>query len=311
MTSATKPRSVAGAIDEVGRWRTGEEGRFKAEIEEIDREIAGIRAAMANLTQRLAVQEASRGDLETQAKRIGNGATGRTYQSVFAALAEQASALSDRAGVVAAAEYARNTNLENALKATAGNLLEEYRQFKTTVEPTLSALPESYRKVLLSHHEELSTKVRGIVDSAMASVEPLSVDALELDVVWAIDAPEGTPDLLVVVVPADEAVTTAWNDRGDDAELWLAARVVQGITQALLAGGMPGARPALGGHLGLLAIEVDLAGSRPDFAQTLQTHLAKVLGEAPELLDARLTVTPRQVEMDWLLPPESTEGGVA
>jgi hypothetical protein len=302
---------VTTSIDEVGKWRTGEETRYKGEIEEIDRDIAGIRAAMTNLTERLAAQETVRRDLDTQARTVANSVTARTYQAVFAALAEQAASLSDRAGVVAAAEFQRNANLEASLKANAGSLFEEYRQFKATVEPTLGALPESYRKVLMAHHDELSRKVRELVDAAFASVEPLAAEPLALDVVWAIDAPEGTPDLLVVVVPADEGVATAWADRGDDAELWLAARVVQALTETLLAAGLSGVRPALGGHLGLLAIEVDLAGAKPDFGAKLQAALTRILGGASELADARIAVTPRQVEMDWLLPPESTEGGAA
>lgn len=311
MKNATKPRSVADSIEEIGRWRATEEARYKNDIGEIDREIVGIRAAMANLQERLAAQEASRGALDIQSKSIAAASTTRTYQALFATLTEQATALSDRAGVVAAAEYARVAKAEAALAASAGTQLDEYRQFKTTVEPSLGALPESYRKVLLAHHAELAQRVQGLVDQAFERAEPLKADPVPLDVVWAIDAPDGTPDLLVVVVPADEAVTTAWADRGDDTELWLAARVVQALSEALVAAGLPGVRPALGGHLGLLAIEVDLTGAKPDFGDVLQMHLERTLSDAVELVDAQLRPVASKVEMDWLLPPETTERGDA
>ncbi|MBA2321317.1 MAG: hypothetical protein H0V89_09190 [Deltaproteobacteria bacterium] len=312
MTSeTTKPRTLTSSVDEVVRWRAAEEARLEGEIVEIDREITGIRAAMANLEERLALKTGSRTELDGQAGAIGRVATERTYQVVFETLAQQAAALSDRAGLVATAEFARAAKIEASVKASAGKLLEQYRQFKTTVEPTLAALPETYRDVLTAHHQDLTVKIRAMIDAATPPVEPLQAEIIELDVVWAIDAHDGKPDLLVVVVPADEDVTTAWADRGDDTELSLAARVVQGLTESLAAAGLPSARPALGGHLGLLAIEVDLTGAGADFATVLGTSLARVLSAAPELGEAGLKAVARQVEMDWLLPPEEAEGSVA
>ncbi len=310
-TASAKPASVTGSIDEVVRWRAGEEVGLRNEIDALDREIDEMRAAMAALSERLEARQSARSTLDSRVRTIANSGTIRAYQALFAALAEQAAAISERSGLVAAEEFARNSNLETSLMASSGSLFEEYRQFKVTVEPTLSGLPESYRKVLLAHHAELAAKVRSVVESAVESIHPLGAETLEIDVVWGMDSPDGTPDLLVMVVPADESVATGWADRGDDVDLWLAARVVQGLSEALLAGGLAGVRPALGGHRGLLAIEVDLADARPDFGAVLAAALTRVFAAAPELDEARVKVTPRQVDLDWLLPPESTEGSGA
>ena len=130
---------------------------------------------------------------------------------------------------------------------------------------------------------------------------------LEIDLVYGVDAPEGTPELLICVLPISDGAFTEWADRPEDLATLLGARVVQGIYETTRQTGPRGAQAVCGGHQGLLAIEVDLEGAKGDVARALADNLTAVLSSAPELAAAKVRVHPRRVDVDFLLPPDAGE----
>lgn len=306
MTAATTARSISDALAEVEQWRADAEAQHQAEILDTDQEIKNLQSAIENLQHQLDVLNRFRSELGTKVRELGTHSVGRAYQSVYDVLKVQAQWVADREKMVATASEARRLALPEMLgRSEVGPVLDEYNQFKTTVEPTLKALPESYRSVILRHHQGVTDRLRDHVAAVLTT--PITIDAEEctIDVVYAVDAPEGEPELLIVVLPVPmEVHDDKWAERPDGLSLWIAARVVQAVYEAAAGANFARAKVTTGGHLGLLVIEVDLAGAGMAFVELLEKQIQQVLGQAPELGGARIRIAPRQLKIDNVLPPD-------
>lgn len=305
MSTENPATTVAQALQGVQAWRAEEDARRLGELGEVAQEIKSLEAAMENLRQQLEALGTFQGELEAKAADLEAVADQRTYQAIFEVMKVQAAALEQREAEGLAASKAHRSSVPELLaKQGLSGVLEEYEQFKSAVEPTLKHVPESYRAALLEVHRKQEARLR----EALASFAAASMDAkpLTVDLVFAIDAPEGTPELMVVVVPVAGAVQSGWAHREGGLQTIIAARVAQAIYEAAADVGFVAAQALSGGHLGLLAVELELIGADPKLAEALRTRLAAV-ARAPELSQANVTLAVQEVSMDHLLPPEEDE----
>ncbi|MCB9677519.1 MAG: hypothetical protein H6737_20590 [Alphaproteobacteria bacterium] len=299
----TAMQSVTAALEGVASWRSEQEARRQAEIVDVDSQLEKLRADLAELQGKITSLEAFRGQLEE--RDASEGVVARSYDAIFAALLGQAAQLDTRAAEASEATAKRNQAVLDGLsKGELAPLVQEYNQFKTQVEPTLQALPESYRGAIIEHHHGIVDRIRAHLEDQIAGPAVVEGDRVELELVYGIDAPSGTPELLICVLPVKDVTFTDWAERPEDLSTHLGARAVQAIYEATKQGGLPGAQAVFGGHQGLLAVEVDLEGVSKDFAQLLADSFNAVLKSAPELAAGKLGLTARKVDFDFLLPPE-------
>lgn len=309
MAKATAPRKVSDALQEVARWRQETDAKHRSELGEVDQEIESLRTAVANLQQQLEALRRFRDEVARRGDRTAEEEIDRSYQAIFAALLDQSAALRDRSQAVVKAEKARLDGVWKAIeKSELAPLLVEYNQFKTTVEPTLAALPESYRSVILQHHEQISRRLNDHVRAQTNA--PVQVDGgkLEAEVVLAVDAPEGKPEVLMLVLPVDES---AQPGGGGTLLHSISTRVVDAIRKGCADAGLKNAEPAFGGHQGLLAVEVDVNGARDDVGAKVQAAIEAALASADDLRAAGVVLGARTVVVDHLLPPEEEPAGEA
>lgn len=309
MSTVAEVRTVQTALDEIGRWRSDEETRQKSELVEVDEEIGKLRAAIQNMQQQLEALESFRGDLLERGGGLEGLEIEKAYDAIFAALTQQAKGLATRAGKAAEANKARDAAALDALaKSPVGHLVSDYRQFKETVEPTLKAIPETYRGLIIEKHAQVAKQIQDWVAANAAGPAPVEkVDGLDVEVVFGVDAPDDAPELLIAVLPITDDVHANWVGRDEDLLTFLASRTVQAIYQTVKVVGPPGAQVMSGGHRGLLALEAEVVGARSDVAKVLAEQLVAVYGAAPELAAAKVKVTVREVSVDYLLPPEDAE----
>lgn len=309
-TTGTPP-TVAGGLEEVAQWRAGAQTQQQTELAEVDKEVENLQQAVNNLQQQLQALARFREELIQKAGVIDQEETQRSYEAIFGALTQQSALLTERAKLVAEADAAQQAALSEYLKENSeiAALLTEYEQFKSTVEPTLGALPDSYRSVIEAHHATVVARLREHVGAAGSSPAELEAEALDVEVVYAIDAPDGQAELLMLVLPVEDAVHTAWFDREDDLQLRLAARVVQGLYTACHAQGLAGVQAMSGGHQGLLALEMELPEgiTQEAMAQSLSEAFTGALEGVAELQAARVNVRVLPVSVDHLLPPEEAQ----
>lgn len=303
----TAMQSVATALEGVATWRKEQEATREAELVEVDSQLETLRAELAALQEKVASLEAFRTEL--QGKDPEGGMVARSYNAIFAALLSQATTLDERSAESLAARQARDAQVLATLpKSEIAPLVEEYEQFKAQ-EETLMALPESYRGAIVEHHQGVVERIQAYLDEHTSAPVPLEDAApLELELVYAVDAPAGKPEVLICVLPVKDVVLTDWANRPEDVSTLLAARAVQSIYEALKQTGPSGAQAVYGGHQGLLALEVDIDGASKDVAKVLADNLGAVLKSAPELAAAKLSVTARNVNFDFLLPPLDEPG---
>jgi len=310
MTTDAPAHTLAEALGEVAKWKADEETRQNAELVEVDQEVQSLESAVANLNQQLEALAKFREELLAKSELLGSEEVQRSYAAIFTTLSSQTQAVLQRTAQVNIANGERAAAVEAALSSgEVAPLLEEYSQFKTAVEPTLSALPESYRTVMLKHHHDLTEQLKSHVNEAMSSPADLDVDDLTIEIVFAIDAPEDKPELLIVVIPVSEESAAEWASRDEDLQTLVSARVVQALYATIKESGPAGAEAVSGGHQGMLAVEVDILGAADDFGDKFIAAIEEVDKASPELNAAGISIEGRQVSVDFLLPPEDhTEG---
>lgn len=312
MGNTSTARSVAAAMAEVAKWRADEDARAKAEKVEVEQEIRNLQTAIQNLQSQLEALHKFAAELDSKKAGIATQELEKAHAGVLAALQAQAKDVGLRDQEVGRATSARDAAIAERLRQPdLAPTIEEYRQFKTTVEPTIAALPESYRKVILGHHETVAAKLREVLTSVEATPFVVSGGPVEAELVWAVDAPEGAPELLVCILPVSDQVHSHWMDQDEGVQLWLAARTVQAIYEAGARTNFHRLQAMAGGHEGLLVLECDVSGATPAFVDAFASRLGELLASAPEIGTARVKATAVRVEMDVLLPPEGEEDGDA
>jgi hypothetical protein len=288
--AALRDRSGSGAAEVMRRLR-----HVEGELETRRMELERIQSAIDELT-------AERDRLRALAEAPLATAT-EPRQAVLAALTQQVAAVERRAAVVQRI-FDRDGRTQEALDAPdLAPLLDEHQQFKQKIEPTLTALPESYRGVVLQHHASVCRRLRASVAASFASIVPLAVPKLDVDVVFSVDS---TPDaeLLAIVVPVEPAVYENWADRAEDLQGVFAARVVQAIYLAMQEQQLVAPAARMGGHAGLLAIELDLDEVPEGFSRKLGAAIERVTAAAPEIFAAGLVAHACEVAVEHLLPED-------
>lgn len=303
MGVATTVRSVADALEDAARWRADEDSRHKAQMVEVEQQLVELRQAIAGLQDKLDALVQFRDGLAEKAS-TSTGEIQRAHDGLFAALEEQCDALEARTAELRRAEAKRLEMLETVLESSdlAGQL-QEYRQFKATVEPTLASMPESFRSVVLAHRDKVASALEARVAELMADPVHAQGEKLSLEVAYAVDAPDDQPELVVVVTPISASTHEGWRDREEDLQTRLAARVVQAVYEACHEVGLETVQVAGGGHRGLLAIEADVVGAPARLAEVLGERLNKAFRGALELTAGKVQVTPRQVDADHVFGP--------
>jgi hypothetical protein len=308
MSTTTTARTVATAMAEVQRWRADEDARAKAERVEVEQEIRNLQTAIQNLQSQLEALNKFGSELDGKKEALVAQELERAHAAVLGALQAQARDIGLRDQEVGRAQSARDAALAERLRQPdLASTVEEYRQFKTTVEPTIAALPESYRKVIHSHHETVAGRLREVVNAVHGAPLQVAGPVIDAEVVWAVDAPDGAPELLVCIVPASDQVHAHWSDQDEGVQLWLAARVVQAVYEAAARTGFHRVHAMAGGHEGLLVLECDITGADQKFVDSFTERVSALLASAPELAGVKVKAAAVRVEMDVLLPPQGEE----
>ena len=304
MTAGEHVGTVVAALEEANRLAEDARSKVGSEIADVDREMASLDEAIAKLHEQREALVRLQEELELKAT-AGAEVAQVYYDAIFGALSSQAAALSARADVVQAAAAAQQAALAAAMNTPEiAALKAESEQFKTTVEPTLAGLPESYRDVLVAHHQSIEARLAAhLAELDVGSVD-VDEEPLAASVVFAVDPIDGEPEVLTVVFPIYEAVYADWESRPEDLCTRLASCIVQGIYSACREAGLADAEGMFGGHQDLLAMELDLAGASGDVATLVANAVNMAVAEQPEFADAKVELQMVGVDMDHLLPPD-------
>ncbi len=299
-------RRATEALAAVSTWRESANAKHRRELQEVDEELTRLAAAIEDLQRQLTALGDFRSELVSREQAILSEEQRRAHEGLFEALDRQGEDLSVRARTALAADTKRVDAIQDALSdSEVAGAWKEYQDFIHNAE-AISQLPSSYRTALALHHEATAARLSEAVRAADPGPTKLDEAPLELDVLYTIGTSgEQEPELVSLVLPVREEVWTDWADRPDDLQLQVAARVAQALFEAVQALGNLTAQSIQGGHQGLLAIELELAGPEASaLRDRFETTLAEVASNSPELVAARVSLKPVHVPVSYLLPPD-------
>jgi predicted nucleic acid-binding Zn-ribbon protein len=307
MEANEQVQSVIDALDAAHRWAEEERVKMSSEIEEVEKEMANLEAAIDNLSQQHEALVRLHEELGMKAA-AGASISEKYYESIFSALVVQAQAVADRVDMVQAAIASQRVALAAAMNTPEIAALQaECDQFTSTIEAGLDSLPESVREVVLSHHRSLESQLAEHRTQLEVDSVDIDVEELSLNLVYAVDPIAGEPELLTVVFPIAESVYVDWESRPETMLTHLASRIVQAIYQVCQDAGLEEPEGAFGGHQGLLAMEVDLAGASHELMGRIAEAVTTAVAIDPEFGSAKIRLEAVCVDMDHLLPPEEDD----
>jgi hypothetical protein len=300
--------SLAIILEQAQGARATAATKYKNQLDEVDEEVQRIKEAIEDLQRQLTSLVGFRDELAEQRVASEREHTQHAQDRIFELLESQATALRERSLTVAAGEVSRTSLITSRIKnSEMSSVLEDYTAGRDKLKD-LEALPPSWRKSVLELHAQQGESLRTFVREVDPGPTQVDGPEIALDVIYTVNAPEGEPEVVSIVMPISEEVHTDWRARTEDIQLALAARVVQGVYEASHGIGLTRSHAAYGGHRGLLAVEMDIGIDHDrDLGELLSDAIGRALQDCRELRAANLKPRAIHVPVDYLLPPEAEE----
>lgn len=311
------------AIEEVGRWREGQEQEARARLDEIRLEQERLEADIEALRRQIAELAELRAEVDADLGALPALETARTRAAVETGLDAEAELLVDLEPIYSDALKAREDRVAALLaQPDVARLVTEFEQFQA-LEPTLANLPPGYRDAILAHHGTVRERLAPVVEASRAPLAVAERDATSITVVASLNPSEGEAEALVLILPLAFEVYEEWSERSEDLRAVLAYRVIAAVGAALEEVGVPDAAMQFADYRGLLAVQVWFGAETPagDVREALSHEIERLSEEAVELLAVRLelytawldpkVVTGEADDQDETIPDEPTSHDVS
>lgn len=301
-----EPRLI-GTLQEIAAWREATEASATAKVEEVNQEESKLNDELAQLQARLSKLRKERTRLKKELRDLDGEELRRSHAAVIESLQGDRALVEERAKLYADAEAASQKKVEEMLSdASLASALEDYDAF-AEAEAGLAALPASYRKAILSHHEEVKTQLEPLFQEMRG--ENLSVEAkpAAASVIASVAYDGEQPEVLVLVIPVEAAFLESWERREQDLSASLAYRMMAAAVRIAARLGAPDAPIRHKGFEDHVAIWVWLRDSviDGDLRAVTQEEVAAAHERARELNLTQLELIPLWLPADILQEPES------
>jgi len=288
----TTPKLVA-SLEDIDRWRRESDAEADREHKEICDEQEKIRQEIADREQRLDALGQRKGEVESHKASLPNEQLRRQRDAALKNLAGDRGIIAARGSLYGDAVKARERTVTELIEQPEYHkLVKEYEEFQE-VEVTLETLPKSYRGAIEAHHASVTKQLEPVFDAMAADIE--QVDATSV----AVDAPDGVPEALAVVVPTPYEICSKWTERAEDLSALVAYRIVGAVGGMLNAIGASDAPIQYAEYENALAIQVWLGDSevQGNVKPVLEDLIDEVNTKAAELEAGRL-----RIGLVWLEP---------
>lgn len=248
--------AVIAVLEEIAQWKSRADLEFSTSMAEVDREEDGARRAIEEAQRQLLALATLRAELRDKHGQVAMEAERRERAALREGLSTDRGVIEARAAALDAAIGARDADLQRQLQdPEVAAAVEEYEKF-VEVEASLAALPASYRRAILDHHERIRRRLEPVIAASNAGPPPLGLEPVGVGVLFAVDPPDGTPEALVAVLPVPYSVCRDWAERKEDLASLFAYRVVAAVSRLLAAVGAGSAPIQYTELAGCLAVQV-------------------------------------------------------
>ncbi len=256
MSESGKHPAVIAVLEEIAQWKSRADGEFTTSMAEVDREEDASRRAIEEAQRQLLALATLRAELRDKHGQVAMEAERRERAALREGLSTDRGVIEARAAQLDVAIGAREAELQGQLKdPEVAAAVEEYEKF-VEVEASLAALPASYRRAILDHHERVRRRLEPVIAASNAGPPVLGLSPVGVGVLFAVDPADGTPEALVAVLPVPYSVCRDWAERKEDLASLFAYRVVAAVSRLLAAVGAGSAPIQYTELAGCLAIQV-------------------------------------------------------
>ncbi len=280
--------AVIAELEEIAEWKARADAEFGASVAEVDHEENAARRQIEEAQRQLVALATLRAELRDKHTQVGLESERRERVAIRQGLANDRQVIEARASLLAEAIAEREAALQAQLQdPEIASAVEEYEKF-VEIEASLAALPQSYRRAILDHHDKVRRRLEPVIAASNAGPPNLGLDPVGVGVLFSVDAPAGTPEALVAVLPVPSAVSRDWAERKEDLCSLFAYRVVAAVSRLLAAIGAGSAPIQYSDLHGCLAIQVWLGecAVQGDINERALEEIGAVREEAEELTAA-------------------------
>ncbi len=300
-------KSLAETLAAVEQWREEQLVAHGGALANLDEELATLRARLAELEHEIREVTERRRSLDDAPRTLAHKSRAERHRAVIEFLASDQELLQIRAADLAQARAQQRQKLEHSLNSDPelAEMVQEYERF-CEVEAQLEALPDSYRKAILQHHDVVRRRLEPLMRAAEGADATLSDSTQSVTIVVSADPADGEPSALVMLVPVDIELHTRWRERSEDLCSELTYRLYAAACSIARTVGVPDAPISCRPFEGHLAIQVwfgsgSVTGS---VEEVVEAEIAKIREEARELQSSNLELALAWVDPELLAAPD-------
>jgi hypothetical protein len=300
---------LSTALEDIDRWRRESDAESDREHSEIKDEQERLRREIADREQRLDALSQRKSEVEFHKASLPEEQLRRQRESALKNLAGDRGVVAARGSLYGDTVKARERRVTELIESPKYNkLVKEFEDFQEA-EMTLNTLPESYRGAIQAHHANVTKELAPVFDAMATDVEEVDAAGVAVAIVASVDAPNGTPEALAVIVPVPFETCSKWTERGEDLASLVAYRVVGAVGAMLQAIGASNAPIQYAEYENALAIQVWLGDSevKGNVQPVLEDLFDSLNAKAAELEASRLCMSLVWLDPDAVAPGDDGE----
>jgi hypothetical protein len=281
-------------LEETLRWRQNQEENFERKERELDREERDLQEERKDLNEKIAAVQKHQEKAKHERGLLSDLEINRKRQIIFSGLQSENELLQERSIEYKKIEETQKNNLQNMLTIPEiAKKVEEYEDFLEN-EETLSQLPDSYRKAILSHHDHVRKDLEPVF-SAMNTALPrsdLDLTAITLQI-FTEPLPDEDISELVVILPVRFDRCLHWHDGDISLEDMLLFRINGALSGVLKKVGMPKSVIREEDFDGFVLLHLSIVSElNGDIKVALQSEIARINRHATEFQVAQISLDP-------------------
>ena len=298
--------TVLTELDKVFQWKEKQNALFEQKEAELLVQERHICEQLEELNSQLAAVQLEREESWKQRAETDSEELNRARDAVQVGLAKDNNFISERDVFYQELLREREERVTTLINSpTLSKKVQEFAQFQDT-QLQFDSLPESYRSVILKHHDEVRAELHPVFTAFSEPLRMLDAEKRNVGLLATLDPPDARPEALALTLPIPFSVYTNLSETVETLHHLLAYRCCAAVSSMLLKVGVPSAPIQFVDYNGMISIRVwlgdyDVVG---DVKNTLEKELELISKNSSEFKSVQLGVDVAWVELDVLM----TEG---
>lgn len=304
---------LSAELESIRNWREEREAGCRRDLNQIDEEDNRLHQKLAEIQRKLSENAQLREHVLAQLHQLPIDEGRRSHNVLLDTLGTDHKFVIERSNALRGAFLEQQAALQARLDDPAvSDMIGEYESFKE-LEPALSNMPPSYRKVALDHHESLRSRLLPLFELAQGTPGPLEQPVVPVGIICSVDPEEGAPTAFAVIVPTDYNTYRDWALQDQGLQTVIGYSLVGSISQVLHRCGAANAPVAFRNYEGCLAIQVWLGNQnvKGDLVEIATEIIESSARLCPDIEAARLVCKAVWVSPFTIAPDEESDMGRA